>query len=150
MADLLRLLDEYEIAANALIANKDLTNIAKHIAKLDEKINQARKRTQKRNALATQRANAQNKVEKKLKIAAQLQTIEYQIKEAELQALKLADEPARRLDLDQLERFAHQVSFSSMAPLPHAFDEFAKQGFRNGWGTPAPQQHMLGGVFKLG
>lgn len=63
-------------------------------------------------------------------------------------ALSSADE-AQRLDgravsAEALVHYAERVSYSNAAPFGEvAMTSAAKDGFRGGWGTPAPQQHML-------
>ncbi len=58
-------------------------------------------------------------------------------------ALATADGLANA-SVDDLVHAAERVSYSSAAPTSeHAFGVAARDGFRRGWGTPAPQQHML-------
>eukprot|EP00965_Chrysotila_dentata_P186083 6143412-Pleurochrysis_carterae.AAC.1 len=50
----------------------------------------------------------------------------------------------RKVSVVQVLKLAQQVSYSNAAPSgEHALNAAAREGFRRGWGTPAPQQHML-------
>lgn len=50
----------------------------------------------------------------------------------------------RHPTVQQVLEYAERVSYSNAAPIGAAAMEIAaKDGFRGGWGTPAPQQHML-------
>ena len=55
-----------------------------------------------------------------------------------------ASEAACTCTLEQVVQLAEQVSYSNAAPSgEHALGVASQDGFRRGWGTPAPQQHML-------
>ena len=62
------------------------------------------------------------------------------------EALSSADErhDGRAVSAEALMQYAERVSYSNAAPFGQlAMASAAKDGFRGGWGTPAPQQHML-------
>lgn len=55
-----------------------------------------------------------------------------------------ASDVNRPLSVPQVVACAEQVSYSTAAPCgQNVLDSAAKGGFRGGWGTPAPQQHMV-------
>lgn len=63
------------------------------------------------------------------------------------ESIERADQAAssgRSPTVAQIVAFAERVSYSNAAPCgSSALAIAAKDGFRGGWGTPAPQQHML-------
>ena len=51
---------------------------------------------------------------------------------------------SRKVSVAQLMDYAERVSYSNAAPVGAvAMAAGSKDGFRGGWGTPMPQQHML-------
>ncbi|KAL1504315.1 hypothetical protein AB1Y20_010721 [Prymnesium parvum] len=55
-----------------------------------------------------------------------------------------AERSGRRPTVAQVLQYAEAVSYSNGAPCgAAALAAAARDGFRGGWGTPAPQQHML-------
>ena len=61
----------------------------------------------------------------------------------------MADEhqkSGRAVTAAALVQYAERVSYSNAAPIgTAALETAAKDGFRGGWGTPAPQQHKIRG-----
>ena len=66
---------------------------------------------------------------------------------ASQEALAKADKSKasdRHVPVSTIVEYAERISYSNAAPVGDvAFEGARQQGFFNGWGTPAPQQHML-------
>ena len=85
-----------------------------------------------------------------MQLASKLQHTETQLSTLVAQAqeaLATTDESlrvGRKVSAAALIEYAERVSYSNAAPVgAAALETAAKDGFRGGWGTPAPQQHML-------
>lgn len=138
-----RLLREYERLAHRLTTHED--DVLEQLIDLDRRLTTAIAKNHDAQAKRRRRQQHDKAARDELLAAARLQRAEARLQAAEERARSLAREPARpHLDVAETLRYAQRASLSNMAPIgERAFAEFAKAGFRNGWGAPAPQQHML-------
>ena len=95
-------------------------------------------------------ASASERRSELLQLATKLQRTEAQLGTLAARAretLATTDESlrvGRKVSAAALVEYAERVSYSNAAPVgTTALDTAAKDGFRGGWGTPAPQQHMM-------
>lgn len=99
-----------------------------------------------RDLAAADAASARDRTAALLEVASRLQSDDSSLTEAirrGQEAVEAAD-AAGACTVEQVVQLAEQVSYSNAAPTgEHALGVAAQDGFRRGWGTPAPQQHML-------
>ena len=95
---------------------------------------------------AADAASARDRAAALLEVASRLQSDESRLSEAIRRGQEAVDaaDAAGTCTVEQVVQLAEQVSYSNAAPSgEHARGVAAQDGFRRGWGTPAPQQHML-------
>ena len=108
------------------------------------------KRAQRERAAVLSKRAAERRAEL-LQLASKLQRTETGLgvvaaraREALSSANEAQRHDGRAVSAEAIVQYAERVSYSNAAPFGElAMASAAKDGFRGGWGTPAPQQHML-------
>ena len=135
-------------------AAADVPAVLERLAAVDTHLQQSAsrlldERAQRERTVALSESAGERRTEL-LQLASKLQRTETQLSTLAAQAreaLEATDEShrlGRKVSAAALIEYAERVSYSNAAPVgAAALETAAKDGFRGGWGTPAPQQHML-------